>query len=247
MMARAEALEFEQAAEMRNQIGALSRVLHQQSVEDNTGVRRRRRHPRGQGRGRPGLRQPGDGARRPPSRRPAVLPEARRERSRPPKADAEAVPRRGAGARGLHRPALPRRRPCRRRWSSAIRVDEGADRGAVEQSGVNGRRVQHQPREQRRAWLEMASKARGSRWPSCSPRKARSRRARARWSTRSTSSVEDLTRFRIECFDISHTAGEATQASCVVFETTRCRARSTGATTSTASRPATTTRRCARC
>ena len=38
MMAHATAMRYEQAAEIRNQIGALSRVLHQQSVEDNTGV-----------------------------------------------------------------------------------------------------------------------------------------------------------------------------------------------------------------
>ena len=37
MMAHADALEFEQAAMIRDQVGSLSRVLHQQSVEGSSG------------------------------------------------------------------------------------------------------------------------------------------------------------------------------------------------------------------
>ncbi|HSN34021.1 MAG TPA: excinuclease ABC subunit UvrC, partial [Ideonella sp.] len=42
MMAHAEALQFEQAADIRNQLGALSRVLHQQSVDENSATGRDR-------------------------------------------------------------------------------------------------------------------------------------------------------------------------------------------------------------
>ena len=82
MMAWAEALEFEKAAELRDRIGSLSRVLHQQSVEVSSlsAQRQGRRHPGRQGGRRPRLRQPGHGARQPPPGRPRLLPDPRRRR-----------------------------------------------------------------------------------------------------------------------------------------------------------------------
>ena len=75
MLAHAEVLEFEKAAELRNRIGALAKVQHQQSMgrEQPVGRRPGRGHPGGQGRWRAGLRQSGHGAGRPPPGRPGVF------------------------------------------------------------------------------------------------------------------------------------------------------------------------------
>ena len=85
-----------------------------------------------------------------------------------------------------------------------------------------GRRIAvvTEPRETRRRWLEMCEKG---------AEIALARRLSEEGSqmTRLRELIEilgfepedgDPLKFRIECFDISHTAGEATQASCVVFD-----------------------------
>ncbi|MFZ3128476.1 MAG: excinuclease ABC subunit UvrC [Rhodoferax sp.] len=216
MMAHADKLEFEQAAELRNQVAALSNVLHQQSMDNvadrdvdilavkvqggkacvNLAMVRGGRHLGD----RPyfpahvedaaGLAEEGEGEKPAASVEVQVL---------------EAF-------LAQHYIGVP--------MPPTLIVSEPVGKGLLkalaEQVGFKVSAV-HQPREQRRAWLEMAQTNAALQLARLLAEEG-SQQARTRALAESLDlTLENLDDLRVECFDISHTAGEATQASCVVF------------------------------
>jgi excinuclease ABC subunit C len=96
-------------------------------------------------------------------------------------------------------------------------VDKSLLNALSESSGVRVT-AQHQPRDARRAWLDMCITNAQLKLTQLLAEEG-SQKARTRALIEALDlAVENPDTFRIECFDISHTAGEATQASCVVFE-----------------------------
>ncbi|WP_054021016.1 excinuclease ABC subunit UvrC [Ideonella sakaiensis] len=245
MMAHAEALEFERAAELRNRLGALSRVLHQQAVEDNTG------HPtrdadvlavRVQG-GRAcvnlamvrGGRHLGDRPHFPSHVDDGAALAADAAQEPGTETGTEPGTETGELAGDAEAAAVLDTAEVERRVLEAfiaqhyleapvpplLVLSHAVDKGLIEALSVQaGVRVsaQHQPREARRAWLDMCIRGAELRLAQLLAEEG-SQQARTRALVDALGLappvLEDV---RIECFDISHTAGEATQASCVVFE-----------------------------
>ena len=238
MMAHADALRFEQAAEIRNQLGALSKVLHQQAVEDNSDssvkdadilavkvqggracvnlamVRGGRHlgdrpyfpvHIEAAVSGAEWANEPGSGMET--EGESAAAAESR-------DSDVDALPRQVLEAfiaqhylNDMVPPLLV----------LSHNVDKTLIQALSQQAGhkVN---VQHQPRDARRAWLDMCQRNAELKLAQLLAEEG-SQQARTRALAQTLQlDLDKLERLRIECFDISHTAGEATQASCVVFE-----------------------------
>jgi excinuclease ABC subunit C len=217
MLAHADKLEFEQAAELRNQVAALSNVLHQQSVDNvsdrdvdvlavkvqggkacvNLAMVRGGRHL-------------GDRPYFPAQLDDAAAFEVLQE---PQQVQPKTIELRVLEAfLAQHYLDIP--------LPSVLVVSEPVDKDLVQAlSERSESRVVavHQPRGQRRAWLEMAQTNADLQLARLLAEEG-SQQARTRALAEALDlAVDNLDELRIECFDVSHTAGEATQASCVVF------------------------------
>ncbi len=217
MMGHAETLEYEQAAAVRDQIGSLSRVLHQQSVDESSLAAQGALGKdvdilavRVKG-GRAcvnlamvrGGRHLGDRA-----YFPAHVEDASAwvEGVEPEVAVLEAFVAQHY-LDGFVPPQLV----------TSHLVDPALLEALAQHSGVKVGAT-HQPREQRRIWLGMAANGADLALARLLAEEGSQRERTRALAEALNLDAADLDTLRIECFDISHTAGEATQASCVVFE-----------------------------
>jgi excinuclease ABC subunit C len=224
MMAWSEALEFEKAAAVRDRIGSLSRVLHQQSMEASSLSAGERDVDilavRVAG-GRAcvnlamvrGSRHLGDRAYFPShvDEGAAMSGDEADERDAERSSAEVLVLEAFIAQHYIGQPVPPQ-------LVTSHVVDPALIDALGETAGLRVRAV-HQPREQKRIWLEMAEKGAELSLARLLAEEG-SQRERTRALVEALDlDVADIDALRIECFDISHTAGEATQASCVVYET----------------------------
>jgi len=218
MLAASAALDFEQAAVLRDRLTSLTRVMHQQSVETagsdadvdivaavseqgsacvNLAMVRGGRHL-------------GDKAHFPAAVQAAAISAAA------PDAVEEDL--------ALVLEAFLSQHYCDQPCPSLLIVNVDVDTRelrALRAAGGKAARIlgpkDRRWKPQERRWLEMAV---GNARLALARRRAEqgSQQARTRALIEALAlEVEDADKLRIECFDISHTAGEATQASCVVY------------------------------
>ncbi len=229
MMAYAERMEYEQAAEIRNQIGALSKVLHQQSVDTAVDKDVDVLAVKVQG-GRAcvnlamvrGGRHLGDRAHFPVHVQEQALAEEELDAT-------SANLSQAAEVRVLE--AFLAQHYLGGVVPSLLVLSHAVDPALIDALSQHcEHKVQTliQPREERRAWLDMAITGADIALARLLSEEG-SQQARTRALVEALDlaldpgdsggdNIDALAKLRIECFDISHTAGEATQASCVVYE-----------------------------
>ena len=215
MMSHADKLEFELAAEVRNQLASLSKVLHQQSVDTVTDTDADILVAKVQG-GRACVNL-------------AMVRGGRHLGDRPyfPVHVQDAQDLLGLDDADTQRPVevqvleafLAQHYigvPVPPLLILSAPVDKALVEALSQQSGVKIGTV-IQPREHRRVWLEMAEKNADLQLARLLAEEG-SQQARTRALAEALDlAPDDLDQLHVECFDISHTSGENTQASCVVF------------------------------
>jgi excinuclease ABC subunit C len=221
MMAHADKLEFEQAAELRNQVAALSNVLHQQAVDNVSDRDVDILAVKVQG-GRAcvnlamvrGGRHLGDRPYFPVHVEDAAgVVDAQEAEGAEMKVDVQVL----EAFIAQHYLQVP--------MPSVLVVSEPVSKdllaALMQQTGCKVSAV-FQPREQRRAWLDMAQTNAALQLARLlaeeGSQQARTRALAEALDLTLDATPDALDALRIECFDISHTSGEATQASCVVFQ-----------------------------